>query len=96
MKTTMRLVALSILALVGCDQPLTNSTTAPPPVNRFVPVANHGEADVALDTTTGQLCKTWNWVYRGQDIRQQGGIDTLPLCDDLYSNPATQHVTGQK
>jgi hypothetical protein len=72
----------------GCDDAKpTPAPTPPPPINRFVPVANHGSSDVALDTATGQLCRTWEWQYRGANNPMAGGIDTLPTCLSLYQAP---------
>jgi hypothetical protein len=71
----------------GCDE--TKPPDPPPPkpvpqINRFVPVSNHGSADVALDTVTGELCRTWEWEYRPANNPAKGGLDLLPTCVTLY------------
>jgi hypothetical protein len=37
--------------------------------------------DVALDTCSGQLCKTWEWVSPDKHI--QNSYQGLSLCSDL-------------
>lgn len=71
---------LLALLLQGC----TELTQAPPPpaspqpYQRFVPVAA-SDRDFALDTKTGQLCKTWNWSIANSPL------SSLPQCIELYN-----------
>ena len=44
-----------------------------------LPVTVRG--DVALDTCTGELCKTWEWVSTVKQV--QNSYQSLPLCSDL-------------
>jgi hypothetical protein len=44
-----------------------------------LPISVRG--DVALDTCSGQLCKTWEWV--SQDKHVQNSYQSLALCADL-------------
>jgi hypothetical protein len=37
--------------------------------------------DVALDTCTGQLCKTWEWVSSLKNV--QNSYQALSLCSEL-------------
>jgi hypothetical protein len=89
------LLAASILAIQapsGCD-----STAKPavkpvehhvPPAHRFENVPGIAGDGIALDTVTGQWCRTWEWHYKVASM--SGGLDTLPLCIDIFrSNPAT-------
>lgn len=75
----------------GCDQRTDKQTPQPsdPPVQRFVPVTSHGSADVALDTKTGALCRTWNWEYKNNP--ETHGLDDLVLCNDLYTYDLPNH-----
>jgi hypothetical protein len=41
--------------------------------------------DVALDTCTGQLCKTWEWVSQVKQV--QNSYQSLPLCSNLAKEP---------
>jgi hypothetical protein len=41
--------------------------------------------DVALDTCTGQLCKTWEWV--STDTHVQNSYQSLSLCSELAKQP---------
>lgn len=69
-------VISAFLGLSGCDalnlnqkpNKATRTVTAQKnnrvPVHRFVPVRNN--YDVAFDTQTGQLCRTWVWLPTGK------------------------------
>jgi hypothetical protein len=62
------------------------------PYQRFVPF-NHQSGDFALDTKTGQLCKTWEWDLasakpskngepaKNGELRRDESIDS---CATLY------------
>jgi len=91
-------LALTFLAFLpsGCEQKAEkqNPTPAEPPIQRFVPVPSHGSADVALDTKTGSLCRTWNWEYKNNPDAH--GLDNLALCYDLYTYDLPNHgVKGE-
>ncbi|MSO19974.1 MAG: hypothetical protein EXQ56_05830 [Acidobacteria bacterium] len=68
------------LILQGCTS--SSQTPAPVPLpqpyQRFVPVAT-SDRDFALDTKTGQLCKTWSWTIT------DAPLSSLPLCSDLHN-----------
>ena len=65
-----------------------------PPIQRFVPVTSRGSADVALDTKTGSLCRTWNWEYKNNP--DSHGLGGLVLCNDLYTYDLPNHgVTAE-
>jgi hypothetical protein len=78
-----------LIQQAGCNQaPLTPRTTAPKPepahYQRFVPIPANTpnmvgvpwSAALALDTMTGQLCRTY--------AMPMGKWDDLALCWDLY------------
>ena len=45
-------------------------------------MTSHGSADVALDTKTGQLCRTWNWEYKNNPMATD--LNELPTCYSIY------------
>jgi hypothetical protein len=53
------------------------------PINRFMK-ADSSEGDVALDTKTGQLCRTWEWQSKNRT--EVNARENLPLCLSLYNN----------
>jgi hypothetical protein len=76
--TPIILSALFLLPIIGCDDvakqagyvPAKTSekpTTPAPrhPIHRFVLTQFGG--NVALDTQTGQICKTWGWEAMGKE-----------------------------
>lgn len=92
MKLAACLLALAIFLdqPTGCDQhPKPEAPTAKhyPPVHRFINVPGSFNAtDVALDTVTGQLCRTWVWQYRSDKDPNAGGLDTLPTCLSIFQS----------
>ena len=86
-------LALAFLAFQpsGCDRQAEKQapTPAEPPIQRFVPVASHGSADVALDTKTGSLCRTWNWGYKNNPEAHE--LDDLLLCYELFTYDLPNH-----
>lgn len=77
------LTALASVALIqadGCPSKPIDSARPTQPIGRFVPVTNHNLLDLAVDTVTGQMCRTWNWQYKPDE----NGLAGLPLCNDLY------------
>jgi hypothetical protein len=83
-------IAAVIVCSIGCEDPAKHSPTSRQiestektfPIHRFENVTNAGLPGVALDTVTGQLCKTWDWSYKDQ--KMSGGLDTLPMCLSLF------------
>jgi hypothetical protein len=76
-------VLLAILALAGCEH--SSLPTPGKPVQRFVSIQNETPlldkiqaANFALDTKTGQLCKSWDWKVPTSDLNQ------LPTCYSQY------------
>jgi hypothetical protein len=70
---------------IGCDQkkpPKEAAQPKEPPIRRFEPVTSHGTSDVALDTKTGQLCRTWDWVYKNRP--DAADLNDLPTCYSIY------------
>jgi hypothetical protein len=45
-------------------------------------------ADIALDSCTGQVCRTWDWAPKGTSETAWTTYESRPLCSDLAkSNP---------
>lgn len=92
MKVAACLLALALVLddPIGCDKPEPKPVVQAkhyPPIHRFENVPGVGVAGVALDTVTGQYCKTWEWLYRGNAAQSlSGGLDTLPTCLSIYQN----------
>jgi|SRR5579872_700617 len=70
---------------------------APPGLHRFT--LTHSTEDVAFDTQTGQICRTWDWVPVGGPMPadpvtgvapQTKWGQSTPLCITLYK----QHPSG--
>jgi len=76
---------LIFLQPTGCDQSPKPAAKERhyPPIHRFETVSSNGVSGVALDTVTGQWCKTWDWFYKSDAL--SGGLDTLPTCLSLYN-----------
>lgn len=74
--------AIAALSLTACKESANSSTLAcrPQEVQRFVLVnIDTFGGGLALDTKTGQLCRTW-------DLQENFGvIKATPLCKDLYN-----------
>lgn len=82
-------ILIASLMLSGCDQtppkpaqPVVQPKAERPPIHRFESVSTTGSLGVALDTATGQWCRTWDWSYKAP--AQGGNLDTLPTCLSLY------------
>ena len=78
MKAIVYLGLIPAFLLQACGTPkAVIRVNSNPTYQRFVPVGSD-EKDVALDTRTGELCRTWNW-QRENDPRGK-----IPLCAVLY------------
>jgi hypothetical protein len=107
----------AIVFLVGCDQFTPTTPTKPVaatkqnrvPVHRFVLTRN--DFDVAFDTQTGQLCRTWGWVPLGKPAKpdpetgnspQRQFGEMTPTCLSLYQqfpsgmDPQSESVTDEQ
>jgi hypothetical protein len=95
----MKLYSLAFLALLlsfdGCDQLSPKPKPTPKenrvPVHRFV--LTRASEDVAFDTQTGQLCRTWEWTPIGKaskpdpdsgNMPQRKFGEFAPSCLSLY------------
>lgn len=81
----------------GCNQAPKSAEKAHhnPPIHRFENVPSAGVAGVALDTVTGQYCKTWEWSYKAEAL--SGGLDTLPTCLSIFqSTPSETPETSER
>jgi hypothetical protein len=86
------LAAVILWQQSGCDQPpVQQPVKVPEPdkrhYQRFIPIPREANVvgvpwsgGVALDTMTGQLCRTYDMAIKGWD--------TIPLCYYLYE---TEH-----
>ena len=79
------LAALMLQQSSGCDQPKA-APIPKPPLHRFENVFGLNGSGVALDTVTGQWCRTWEWSYKADSM--SGGLDTLPLCYSIFKGVA--------
>ena len=86
------ILAITILLAIatGCDQLADRpqpsarpSESHPHPIGRFEKLQNF-RVDVALDTQTGQLCKTWQWESTNR--KSPDPYENLPTCESLYKN----------
>jgi hypothetical protein len=83
-------VLAASVGLASCDQ-LNNQTNRPPnkapkptvvekesrvPVHRFVLTRN--DFNVAFDTQTGQICRTWGWVPLGKPEKPDVATGSAP------------------
>lgn len=94
------LAVLLLLATVACDQLAKETETGPTrptenrshPIGRFEKIQNF-RVDVALDTQTGQLCKTWEWQSTNRNSPDP--YENLPTCAFLYGNfQTTERIEG--
>jgi hypothetical protein len=103
MKMNPALLVLSLMILVGCDELQQPKSQAKQPelppkvVHHFDPIAR-SEGSLAVDTATGQMCKTWDWVctqptyyspYTKKFVDNQSygincsAIATMPTCKSI-------------
>lgn len=71
----------------GCDEPAKSAdpvvkVSRLPLPHRFVNVSSTNSPGVALDTETGQYCRTWDWTYKSSSLN--GSLDTLPTCLSIF------------
>jgi hypothetical protein len=84
-------VGLAVLILqqsLGCDQTPTPKEHHAPPIHRFVSVTVPPSPGMALDTMTGQLCRTWDWAYTAKP--DASDLNTAPTCLSLYELTAAR------
>lgn len=91
---------ITLLPLAGCDQfrqpqkPETKAAATDitrPPIHRFTPIPN--DFNVAFDTKTGEICRTWDWKVLGKsstpdpvtgDVPTRQFGELAPTCIELY------------
>jgi hypothetical protein len=96
MRFPLSLAVIAFLQQSGCDQFQTKTVAPKPsgqktPLHRFVLTRDRG--DVAFDTQTGQICRTWPWVATskpslpdkdtGQVPETKWG-ESVPICEEIY------------
>jgi hypothetical protein len=94
----MRLLTFApLLLLAGCSKldnigrPKASAATGPKfmdiqlPAARFQRVESVLERNggLALDTATGRLCRTYEWIAIPATELKKSGLDELPLCEDM-------------
>jgi hypothetical protein len=110
MKRAMTAVGLTVtlLFIAGCDdlakefgyqkaEPVKSQQqpSASTPTHRFT--ANPHNVDLAFDTQTGQLCRTWDWSPIAPEVKPnaQGGVpqrmvgELTPTCLSLFKQYPT-------
>ncbi len=85
MKIAVVLLAVAALQSDGCDR--TPEPTRPP-VHRFENISIPGESGIALDTVTGQWCRTWEWQYK-PEVKEKS-LGGIPTCESLFNATETQ------
>jgi hypothetical protein len=99
LQLTVLLLTLSLL--VGCDdiakqfgsqKPVStkHQSRIPTPPHRFVLAQGH--TDIAFDTQTGQLCRTWDWAPVAPEQKPSNGLipqrlpgELTPTCLSLFT-----------
>jgi hypothetical protein len=83
-----------MLALTSCRQQRESAVaqTATTDFQRFVPIPTSTPlfegmqpGNLALDTKTGILCKTWEWK------QTSSALDGLPECSNVYVTYSNEH-----
>jgi len=108
MKHAIAIVGLTVtlLFVAGCDdlakefgyyksQPVKPQALASTPTHRFM--ANSHNVDLAFDTQTGQLCRTWDWSPIAPEAKPnaQGAVpqrmvgELTPTCLWLFKQYPT-------
>jgi hypothetical protein len=87
--TVSKIFACLALALLfqadGCNPATSTPKASPkPPVHRFENVSTVGAEGIALDTVTGQWCRTWDWMPRDPKAPRDG-LSSLPTCESLFT-----------
>jgi hypothetical protein len=96
------------IALSGCDQLQTDNTakanTPQPPPRRehhFDPITR-SEGSLAVDTATGQMCKTWNWVcsegdssYNQFTKKYQDNMSYGITCSAIREMPTCESISRE-
>src|ERR1700693_1846990 len=108
LRTTLFLLVLT--SLFGCDdiakefgyqKPAPAKQQSPPltPTHRFVLAQGH--TDIALDTQTGQLCRTWDWAPVAPEQKPSNGLipqrlpgELTPTCLSLFNQYPTRGNPG--
>ncbi len=68
------------------SKPAVPMTKVHYPVHRFEKTEPNSPG-IALDTVTGQFCRTWDWKFVGKP--NDNGISTLPTCIELFHSYQT-------
>jgi len=97
MKSVYLVAFLLLQQTAGCNEepkPVVKVKHGPP-IHRFENVSSPQSPGIALDTVTGQYCKTWEWTYKTESLN--GGLDTVPTCLSIFrSTPSGDSETTEK
>ena len=100
-------IALLVLAFaeLSCDQPTKPSAEtqeSPRREHHFDPIAR-SEGNLAVDTTTGQMCKTWEWgcvqgdtLYNPYTKRLQDRFSYGITCSAIRMMPTCETTARQQ
>jgi hypothetical protein len=100
-------ILLITLIWVGCDQLQSDTNTKQQqqqPQRRehhFDPIAQ-SDGSLAVDTTTGQMCKTWQWVCGNGDTsyneftkKYQDNMSYGITCSAIRDMPTCESISRQ-
>ena len=78
--------AVLLFQVDSCDKPkpAPKPSKITYPIRRFEHSAGT-DSGLAMDTLTGQLCKTWEWVYTSPNAPSHD-MQTLPTCLSLFND----------
>ncbi len=92
-------LALALLASdTDCDKQKTPDVVSPRPmvlrhVARRFELVEKSQPGVALDTVTGQYCRTWDWAYVNRP--EDKSFSTLQLCIDIYRGYPSEEIVSK-
>src|ERR1022692_2034317 len=101
------LLILTMTGFLGCDDLQRTKTEAkqpdPPPkvVHHFDPITR-SEGNLAVDTATGQMCKTWDWycakpTFYDRNTKQTEDSQSYGIsCAAVAHMPTCKSISGEK
>ena len=97
-RTAVLLASLALIPMSGCDnfisaqkKPVAATAKRGPAIHRFT--LTRGTSDVAIDSQTGQICRTWDWQVLGKaskpdpltgNVPERKWGELAPTCLSLY------------
>jgi len=105
MKIKSALLVLAMVGLLGCDEMESKKQPEPAPaprvVHHFDPITK-SEGNLAVDTATGQMCKTWEWActkptfYNPYTKETQDNLAYGISCAAIADMPTCKSISDQK